>query len=821
MTTEEGRPFHNTVVTKPVEFINYDCEISEEFNAYLKRWKFDKYNFKYNVLSILGCQSSGKSSLLNSVFGLEFDVMNTKLGHSQTTKGLWGTLITPNDGTDSNATIVIDVEGTDSRERGEGRLTFEHRSSLLCLAISDCVIINLWYHSLGNLTGSNYGLLKTVMEANLELAEGSGGPGGQGSSKTIICFCIRDWFPELAPLDTVREKVVNGYMMDIWKEIKKPAKFKNIDMEDLFHIELFGFNHALVKKEEFAADAEKFRETWNDTIKPKTYSRQVPSDGFFYYAKNILNTVKEQSHLDIPTQREMLANIRCQEIKNSVLESALPKIQALVGEVQEREVEDLNVRIEALINVVLEDYNESASRYEKGTAVKIGVELIRTLLQRLQPAFEANVSQYCKELMLRASLRMQEKLALNGRGKTLMIGSSKAVEVWPKFTQICEEIRKELLDLLSAKTAGYDVKYANEEGMTVEFEFDKTVCTDMFNVTFKNERDMFKTRHLQALKGEIEGLIKNGFKVIDDSLLARDITSKKYWGDVSELLNKAYNSSLDTYKTCYEGMIADVKKNEFEYFSFMVLLEATKHNLERIEGNVTEIVVNRFEAFFNYQEFNGEPVPREWEKVTDDFLKQTYTQCKKEALNIIAVLRDCKPPSIKMPAFDVTQMKADHILYRDFSTGMSEFSETTSLLSSDALVDIVKACRKRFQEIYMNAQKIQSSSNSGVSWKNVPPAFWVALLICGWNEMIAIIRIIFKVQLLIPLLIVALFVVQYFSTTVFGERARQFIDPIKYKGMSIACSVSQWAVKTALTKMADVKASSNTGDPPGEDDKNK
>lgn len=813
MSTDEGKPFLGTLVAKPVELINYDCEISKEFDTYLKQWKFDTFNFNYNVLSILGCQSSGKSSLLNSVFGLEFDVMDTKLGHSQTTKGLWGAIIIPKDGSDSNATLVIDVEGTDSRERGDGRLTFEHRSSLLCLAISDCVIINLWYHSLGNLTGSNYGLLKTVMEANLELAEGSGIDGTSGSHKTVLCFCIRDWFPELAPLETVRQKIVNGYMMDIWNEIKKPDNYKNVPMENLFHVEIFGFNHALVKKDEFLDDSVKFREAWKNKIRPKTYSRQVPSDGFFYYAQNILNTVKEQSHLDIPTQREMLANIRCQEIKSTVLASAASKINEMLVEAQEKQLENFNDSVTALLTSVVKEYYEFASRYDKTTSVKIGIELINAFLRNLQPVFDANISHYCKELIIKGTMKMEEKFAINEKVKPIMIGTSKATEVWPKFTEMCEEIKSELMDALTTQMTGYNVTYTNEHGTSVDFAFDRTASIDIFNVTFKKEVEMLKTRHLQCFKTQIADLINNGFTVIDETLLERELDSTKYWGDVNDLINKAYKMAIDIYKPCYEGLIYNVQDNEFEYLSLIVLLENTKKNLERIEGNITNIIVGRFEQFFQYQEFNGELIPRAWEETTEAELKQIYAQCKKDALNIVAVLRDCKPPKLDMPAFNVDRIKVDHILYRDFNMGISGLSDVSSLLNEENLVNTVKACRVKCHELYRNAQKIQSSGSTAVSWKNIPPAFWIILLICGWNEMLATFKLLFKVQFLIPLVLLIAVLVQYCSTAIFGERANKVLDPIKAQAMAMIYSASQWAMKTAIYGMTNMGSSSGDSNP--------
>ena len=64
--------------------------------------------------------------------------------------------------------LVMDVEGTDGRERGEDQ-DFESKSALFALATSEVLIVNIWEHQVGLYQGANMGLLKTVFEVNLDL----------------------------------------------------------------------------------------------------------------------------------------------------------------------------------------------------------------------------------------------------------------------------------------------------------------------------------------------------------------------------------------------------------------------------------------------------------------------------------------------------------------------------------------------------------------------------------------------------------------------------------------------------------------------------
>ena len=90
----------------------------------------------------------------------------------QTTKGIWMSKNKKQsaEGVKGMADniLVMDVEGTDGRERGEDQ-DFERKSALFALATSEVLILNIWEHQVGLYQGANMGLLKTVFEVNLQL----------------------------------------------------------------------------------------------------------------------------------------------------------------------------------------------------------------------------------------------------------------------------------------------------------------------------------------------------------------------------------------------------------------------------------------------------------------------------------------------------------------------------------------------------------------------------------------------------------------------------------------------------------------------------
>lgn len=143
---------------------------SPNLSTYLSLEKLIPAGFNYHLISVFGSQSTGKSTLLNYLFGTEFGVMSEQ-ERRQTTKGIWMSKNKRKDVAEKGMAdniLVMDVEGTDGRERGEDQ-DFERKSALFALATSEVLIVNIWEHQVGLYQGANMGLLKTVFEVNLQL----------------------------------------------------------------------------------------------------------------------------------------------------------------------------------------------------------------------------------------------------------------------------------------------------------------------------------------------------------------------------------------------------------------------------------------------------------------------------------------------------------------------------------------------------------------------------------------------------------------------------------------------------------------------------
>ncbi|XP_027166510.1 protein ROOT HAIR DEFECTIVE 3 homolog 1-like [Coffea eugenioides] len=117
------------------------------------------------VVSVFGVQSTGKSTLMNSLHSTKFKVMDASQGMHQTTKGIWVAkcpLPNPNGG---HEILAIDTEGSDGSER-EDDTKFEKQTALFCLAVSNTVIVNMKCYTVNLNNGGNRPLLRTVFEVS-------------------------------------------------------------------------------------------------------------------------------------------------------------------------------------------------------------------------------------------------------------------------------------------------------------------------------------------------------------------------------------------------------------------------------------------------------------------------------------------------------------------------------------------------------------------------------------------------------------------------------------------------------------------------------
>ncbi|KAA0054640.1 protein ROOT HAIR DEFECTIVE 3-like [Cucumis melo var. makuwa] len=203
-------PVHSEKVIEQCQYTTHEEKLHYSRPYHCGKCKLGLYKkIKRDTCSV---DIEGKSTLLNNLFGANFKEMDAFKGRCAD--------IEP-------CTLVMDLEGTDERERGEDDTTFEKQSALFALVVSDIVLINMWYHDIGREQVAIKPFLKTVMMRLFS------------PRKTTLMFVIRDktrvanlrqrFFHSNSPggLVEVRRRSTVRSRSRFWKEAKFDHQYLN------------------------------------------------------------------------------------------------------------------------------------------------------------------------------------------------------------------------------------------------------------------------------------------------------------------------------------------------------------------------------------------------------------------------------------------------------------------------------------------------------------------------------------------------------------------------------------------------------------------
>eukprot|EP01105_Mastigella_eilhardi_P007232 TRINITY_DN18739_c0_g1_i1.p1 TRINITY_DN18739_c0_g1~~TRINITY_DN18739_c0_g1_i1.p1 ORF type:complete len:873 (-),score=304.54 TRINITY_DN18739_c0_g1_i1:71-2659(-) len=378
-------------------FMAVDDPATDSISAdtFLKtRPKFLARGLDYAVVAILGAQSSGKSTLLNLLFGTKFRVLNAQLTRTRTTHGVW--LGFPKTrgyaAGNEDSVVLLDVEGTDGTCR-EDNISFERKTSLFSLALASVLIVNLWYQDIGRYNAANLSLLRAVFELNLQLFQRAESP------KTLILFIVRDHVSNTTPLEEL-QKILMRDLEELWTHITKPEQFADAKLTQFFEFQFTSLPHMLLEKDDFLQEVGLLRDRF---LNPKNadwylhprHRRDIPSDGLSHFASEVWSVVKDNRDLDIPSQKHMLATYRCEEIAsaayNKFAEQATPLREQLQAS-KECVVDGFGTTFRGLFDAAMEAYAKPSSRYLKEVADQKREGLVEMLVKDVHLMFELQVA---------------------------------------------------------------------------------------------------------------------------------------------------------------------------------------------------------------------------------------------------------------------------------------------------------------------------------------------------------------------------------------------------------------------------------------------
>ncbi|KAI9679204.1 MAG: Dynamin-like GTPase that mediates homotypic ER fusion [Caeruleum heppii] len=746
-----------------IQVIDEEKEFSPNLATYLSHANAIHAGFNYHLISVFGSQSTGKSTLLNHLFGTEFGVMS-ETERRQTTKGIWMSK-NKRDGAAAAGTrqmadniLIMDVEGTDGRERGEDQ-DFERKSALFALATSEVLIVNIWEHQVGLYQGANMGLLKTVFEVNLQLFLKD----KDSNPRSLLFFVIRDHLGN-TPLANLRNTLIQD-LTNIWSSLSKPKGLEKSKIHDYFDFAFAALPHKILQPERFVEEVgrlgTRFREGTRDATRRASddpdfaggvflpeYHRRVPADGFPRYAESVWDQIVSNKDLDLPTQQELLAQFRCDEISREVMLAFDETIQPLESKqadaARSGELELLPKLGQTMTHArtrVIKDFETEASRYHKAVYTRKRAELCSKVDARLRTLFQGQLSALHKlgidhfsEAVSTAVKAGQKKgnsydfaeiVTRETRGATnwyeTQAESAKVTGApWSDYKHEISLFRKEL-DTVSARLRKEEMRrLASRVERWVRSRLGESVGVE-FN---------------KLGSGRGPAAAEKGEKLAPE----KDLWDR-VWAIFTETVREAKTRFAERARS-FDASPEEVEVGLWRLRRKSWGVLRAKIDEEVMEGNILLKLRENFEDKFRYDE---DGVPRIW-RPTDD-IEGIYTKARESTLTVIPILSRFRlsatssppplddwigapPPSVS-PADEEDLAPIGGV---DEDEGKS-LEEEMTVLSEAKRQDLTVRFKKTADGVYVEAKR---SAIGGVA--QVPLYFYGLLLALGWNEIVAVLR---------------------------------------------------------------------------------
>ncbi|KAF3450156.1 hypothetical protein FNV43_RR06236 [Rhamnella rubrinervis] len=710
------------------QLINANGEFNRDgLESFLKKVKLADCGLSYAVVAIMGPQSSGKSTLLNHLFRTNFREMDAYSGRNQTTKGIW---IAKCIGIEP-CTIVMDLEGTDGRERGEDDTTFEKRSALFALAISDIVLINMWCHDIGREHAANKPLLKTVFQVMMRLFS---------PRKTTLLFVIRD--KTKTPLELL-EPILREDIQKIWDAVPKPRGHENTHLSEFFNVVVVALSSYEEKEEKFKEEVAQLRQRFLHSISPGGLAgdRQgvVPGSGFSFSAHQIWKIIKENKDLDLPAHKVMVATVRCEEIAREKFNQLTHDEDwlALENAVERGPIPGIGKKLSSILESYLHEYDTQSTYFDEGVRNAKRQELESAILDLLYHVYTTMLGHLRYKAHENFKIRLENSLK-KGEGFASSARACAESSIHD-FDQGCADA--------AIQQAGWDSSKAREKLRRDIDAHASTVCSAKLSEIVVKYENQLST----ALTEPVESLLESG--------------ERDTWASIRKLLKHRTEVEISAFSSAVSGFELDKAKmttlvqNLMDYARNVVVKKAREE-----AGKVLILMKDRFSMVFNH---DTDSLPRVWTGKED--IRTITKEARSASLKLLSVMAairlDEKPDEIENILFScLMDGIVAHPSSRDRSIGTSSdplaLSTWDEISPEDTLITPLQ-CKSLWRQFkaetdYTVTQAISAREayRQNNSW--LPP-MWaiVAMVILGFNELMLLLRN--------PLYVLILFVVYLLS----------------------------------------------------------
>lgn len=475
------------------------------------------------------------------------------------------------------------------------------------------------------------------------------------------------------------------------------------------------------------------------------YHRRIPADGFSVYAEGIWDQIVNNKDLDLPTQQELLAQFRCDEISREVLVG----FDAIVSPLEESQNESTRLGNPVVLPELgskgadarekcMEAFQVQASRYHKGVYGRKRQELEGKVDTRLKALYQGQLAAAHKAGVTAFSEAVSNKVK----------AGQKAGGGY-EFADIVANEKKKTLDIFKVEAQSLAIQGVPWTNFKAQYLLFEKELNEVSGRLRKEEMRRLATRVERWVKSRLGDAIGVEFNKLGSGRGGsgapetgeKPLTEKDLWDRIWTVFTGIVKEAEERFADRAKSFDADDEEVSIGTWrlrrkSWVALREKIEE--EVMEGNILLKLRENFEDKFRYDEAG---VPRIW-RPTDD-IEGIYTKARESTLSLIPLLsrfrlsKTYAPPDLiafigpqprGVEAGDEEDLSP--IGGVDEDEGKS-LEEEMTVLSESKRQDLVVRFKKTADGVYVEAKR---SAIGGVA--QVPLYFYGILLALGWNELV-------------------------------------------------------------------------------------
>ena len=583
----------------------------------------------------------------------------------------------------------------------------------------------------------------------------------RSTPRSLLMFVIRDHIGT-TPLSNLRDTLIQD-LSKIWSSISKPQGLESSRIEDYFDFAFAALPHKILQADKFAAEVDNLgarftngqpsakdgshgeHELEGGVFLPE-YHRRIPADGFSAYAESVWDQIVSNKDLDLPTQQELLAQFRCDEISREVLVN----FDEVISPLEEKQAESVRagkgIVLEKLGSTgkaarerCIKGFEVQAGRYHKGVYARKRADLESKVDTRLKALYQGQLTGCHKAGVQSFSEAVTNKVK----------AGQKAGGTYD-FAEIVAQEKKRVLEIFEDEARSLAIEGVPWTNFKSQYLVFGRELDDVSSKLRKEELRRLATRVERWVKSRLGDSIGLEFSKLGSGRAGQGAPETpekppaekdlwdRIWNVFTEIVREAEVRFADRAKS-FEASPEEVDVGlwRLRRKSWVALRERVDE--EVMEGNILLKLRENFEDKFRYDEAG---VPRIW-RPTDD-IEGVYTKARESTLTLIPLLSRFRlaetyaPPDL--PAWIGPQpLGVEAGDEEDLSPigGVDEdegksLEEEMTILSESKRQDLVIRFKKTADGVYVEAKR---GAIGGVA--QIPLYFYGLLLVLGWNEILA------------------------------------------------------------------------------------